>query len=109
MTTADDLHRYLQLVKLRDNLRIAHQTLIGIEDTFERVGVPVSGEEIKDLQAMKRIEKRVSRLHNAIMKEIRRMEDTVDGVPIPPSDNTSEKALEEIRKLIERELGGRGR
>lgn len=108
MTTADDLHRYLQLVKLRDNLRIAYQTLIGIEDTFERIGVPVNGEEIKDLQAMKRIEKRVSRLHNATTREIHRMEDTVDGVPIPSLDNRSEKALEEIRKLIEKELGTKG-
>lgn len=45
MTAAEDLHRYLQLVRLRDNLRMTHQTLIGIEDTFERIGIPVRGEE----------------------------------------------------------------
>lgn len=105
MTAAEDLHRYLQLVRLRDNLRIAHQTLIGIEDAFERIGIPVREEEIKDLQAMRRIEKRVLRLHNATAREIHRMEDALDGVPIPPPDSTSEKALEEIRKLVDRELG----
>ena len=105
MTAAEDLHRYLQLVRLRDNLRIAHQTLIGIEDAFERIGIPVREEEIKDLQAMRRIEKRVLRLHNATAREIHRMEDAVDGVPIPPPDSAYEKALEEIQKRVARQLG----
>ena len=107
MTAADDLHRSLRLVRLRDNLRIAHQTLIGIEDAFERIGIPVREEEIKALQAMRRFEKRVLRLHNATAREIHRMEDAVDGVPIPPPASTSEKALEEIRNLVESDPGKR--